>query len=234
MVLSPRLLVHCCAYRFGWLRVATENNNLTLCQLIQHGFDFVSVILNRTYLEAAHSGIRIRREELSWPKYHHWQIQRRCNKVNNIIFWWPDAVFTVSFRMFLIDSPIVCGDNLCFHEEGVWEVISCVLPWLKSFRFFMGHLALLKTTGIDFQYDKYTPPCHIMSCTFPVSRQISQRGDDCMQTLHHLSDLVDKLTNWYIWYNWKCLKGKDGKGDTVSALNTLFETLFTLCCTIVS
>ena len=71
-----------------------------------------------------------------------------------IIFWWPNVVFTGFIRMFLIDSPIVHGDNLRFHEEGVREVISRVLPpWLNSFRFFIGHVALLKTTGIDFQYD---------------------------------------------------------------------------------
>ena len=67
----------------------------------------------------------------------------RC-KVSNIIFWWPDAIFTSSIRMFLIDSPIICGDNLHFCEEGVHKVISHVLLlWLNSFQFFMGHLALL-------------------------------------------------------------------------------------------
>ncbi|KXN91010.1 Isoleucine--tRNA ligase, cytoplasmic, partial [Leucoagaricus sp. SymC.cos] len=43
-------------------------------------------------------------------------------------------------RMFLVNSPIVRGDNLRFREEGVREVISRVLlPWLNSFRFFLGH-----------------------------------------------------------------------------------------------
>ncbi|KAI9607259.1 hypothetical protein H4Q26_005776 [Puccinia striiformis f. sp. tritici PST-130] len=42
-------------------------------------------------------------------------------------------------------------------------------------------------------------------------------------------DLVDKVTNWYIRFNRRRLKGENGPEDAVIALNTLFETLFTLC-----
>jgi len=45
---------------------------------------------------------------------------------------------------------------------------------------------------------------------------------------------VDELTNWYIRFNRKRHKGEDGPEDTVLALNTLFETLFTLCRTMAS
>jgi isoleucyl-tRNA synthetase len=49
-----------------------------------------------------------------------------------------------------------------------------------------------------------------------------------------LLDLIDELTNWYIRFNRRRLKGEDGLEDTVLALNTLFETLFTLCRTMSS
>ncbi|KAI9602260.1 hypothetical protein KEM48_001321 [Puccinia striiformis f. sp. tritici PST-130] len=42
-------------------------------------------------------------------------------------------------------------------------------------------------------------------------------------------DLVDELTNWYICFNRRRLKGENAPEDAVIALNTLFETLFTLC-----
>ncbi|KAI7947666.1 hypothetical protein MJO28_009574 [Puccinia striiformis f. sp. tritici] len=45
-------------------------------------------------------------------------------------------------------------------------------------------------------------------------------------------DLVDKVTNWYICFNRRRLKGENGPEDAVIALNTLFETLFTLCRTV--
>ncbi|KAH9938927.1 isoleucine-tRNA ligase [Amylocystis lapponica] len=62
-------------------------------------------------------------------------------------------------RMFLVNSPIVRGDNLRFREEGVREVVSRVLlPWLNAMRFFLGQAALLKkTSGRDFKYDAHAP-----------------------------------------------------------------------------
>lgn len=146
-------------------------------------------------------------------------------------------------RMFLVNSPIVRGDNLRFREAGVKEVVSRVLlPWLNSFRFFLGQVALLKkTTGVDFKYN-----CHA-SLSNVMDRWILAR---CQSLIHlvreemaayrlytiipRLLDLVDELTNWYIRFNRKRLKGEDGTEDTLAALNTLFETLFTLCRTMVS
>ena len=43
-----------------------------------------------------------------------------------------------------------------------------------------------------------------------------------------LLDLLDNTTNWYIRFNRKRLKGELGLDDTLQALNTLFEVLFTL------
>lgn len=147
-------------------------------------------------------------------------------------------------RMFLVNSPIVRGDNLRFREEGVREVISRVLlPWLNSFRFFLGHAALLKkSTGLEFVYNKDAPlPSNVMD------RWILARCQSLIRLVREemtayrlytvvprLLDLVDDLTNWYIRFNRKRLKGEDGKEDTISALNTLFETLFTLCRTMSS
>lgn len=48
-----------------------------------------------------------------------------------------------------------------------------------------------------------------------------------------LLGLIDEITNWYIRFNRKRLKGENGKEDTTAALNTLFETLFTLTRTMV-
>lgn len=42
-------------------------------------------------------------------------------------------------------------------------------------------------------------------------------------------ELIDETTNWYIRFNRKRLKGENGLEDTLHALNTLFEVLYTLC-----
>ncbi|KAF8623102.1 hypothetical protein AX15_006513 [Amanita polypyramis BW_CC] len=147
-------------------------------------------------------------------------------------------------RMFLVNSPVVRGDNLRFREEGVRDVISRVLlPWLNSFRFFLGHVALLKkATGHDFMYNRSAPlPNNVMDrwilarCQSLIRLVREEMAAYRLYTvIPRLLDLVDELTNWYIRFNRKRLKGEDGKEDTISALNTLFETLFTLCRTMSS
>lgn len=52
--------------------------------------------------------------------------------------------------------------------------------------------------------------------------------------LPRVLELVAELTNWYIRFNRLRLKGEGGLEDTVAALNTLYETLDTLCLTLVS
>lgn len=49
-----------------------------------------------------------------------------------------------------------------------------------------------------------------------------------------LLDLINDLTNWYIRFNRRRLKGEGGEEDTRAALNTLHETLQTLCLTMSS
>ncbi|TFK73891.1 hypothetical protein BDN72DRAFT_956220 [Pluteus cervinus] len=147
-------------------------------------------------------------------------------------------------RMFLVNSPIVRGDNLRFREEGVREVVSRVLlPWLNSFRFFLGHAAILKKgTGHDFRYNAHAPlPNNVMDrwilarCQSLIKLVKEEMAAYRLYTvIPRLLDLIDELTNWYIRFNRKRLKGEDGKEDTISALNTLFEALFTLCRTMSS
>ncbi len=146
--------------------------------------------------------------------------------------------------MFLVNSPIVRGDNLRFREEGVREVISRVLlPWLNSFRFFLGQVALLKkASGVDFMYNPQAPlPNNVMDrwilarCQSLIKLVTEEMAAYRLYTIiPRLLDLVDELTNWYIRFNRKRLKGENGIEDTLAALNTLFETLFTLCRTMVS
>jgi isoleucyl-tRNA synthetase len=66
-----------------------------------------------------------------------------------------DAYGADALRLFLINSPVVRGDSLRFREEGVKEVISkALLPFVNSYRFFLGQASLLKkTSNIDFKYD---------------------------------------------------------------------------------
>ncbi|VDC06970.1 unnamed protein product [Peniophora sp. CBMAI 1063] len=147
-------------------------------------------------------------------------------------------------RMYLVNSPIVRGDNLRFREAGVRETVSRVLlPWLNAFRFFLGQVALLeKSTGHKFMYDAHAPVSNnvmdrwiLARCQSLIALVKQEMAAYRLYTIiPRLLDLIDELTNWYIRFNRRRLKGEDGKEDTVAALNTLFETLFTLCRTMSS
>lgn len=68
-----------------------------------------------------------------------------------------DSYGADALRLFLINSPVVRGDSLRFKEDGVKDVISRVLlPFLNSYRFFLGQAALLKKeSDVEFRFDPH-------------------------------------------------------------------------------
>ncbi|KAI5123069.1 hypothetical protein M0805_000503 [Coniferiporia weirii] len=163
---------------------------------------------------------------------------------------YPDPILVVdtygadATRMFLVNSPITRAENLRFREAGVRDVISRVLlPWLNAFRFFLGQVALhKKESALQFRYDPHAPlSANVMDrwilarCQSLIKLVREEMAAYRLYTIvPRLLDLVDELTNWYIRFNRKRLKGEEGQEDTIAALNTLFETLFTLCRTMSS
>jgi isoleucyl-tRNA synthetase len=163
-------------------------------------------------------------------------------------------------RLFLVNSPVVRGDNLRFREEGVREILSgVILKWINSLNFYLGQAELYEQgTGRKFIYDPARPKSRnvmdrwiLASCQtliqhvdqemagewlhFPV---IDNSGADGLAyrlytVIPRLLDLIADLTNWYIRFNRTRLKGSGGEEDTLAALNTLYEALFTLCLTMV-
>lgn len=159
----------------------------------------------------------------------------------NLVFekYGADAV-----RLYLVNSPVVRADTLRFKEEGVKETLAQVfIPWLNSFRFFLGSVQLLeKDHGVKFVHRE-----HARKSENVMDRWILARCQGLIQFVRQEMDayrlytvtprligLVDGLTNWYIRFNRRRLKGDGGVEDTLSALNSLFEALYTLCRTMSS
>lgn len=160
----------------------------------------------------------------------------------------PDLVFgefgADAIRLYLVNSPIVRGDSLNFQQTGVKHVLSRVLlPWVNSFNFFASHVPILKkNSGVDFVYD---PEAKLS--TNVMDRWILARcqslitivkqemdGYRLYTVIPRLISLIEELTNSYIRFNRRRIKGGEGVEDTVTALNTLFEALFTICRTMSS
>ncbi|KAK2740126.1 hypothetical protein FQN57_006241 [Myotisia sp. PD_48] len=147
-----------------------------------------------------------------------------------------------ALRLYLINSPVVRAESIRFKESGVREIVTRVLlPLWNSYRFFSEQVALFeKSAGCGF----IAQPSH----TFDTLTNVMDRWvlADCQSLLRfmdqemsgyrlymvvpRLLDVIDNLTNWYIRFNRKRLKGTAGLSDhdTTTALNTLLQVLFTL------
>ncbi|OAR03780.1 hypothetical protein LLEC1_04281 [Akanthomyces lecanii] len=147
-----------------------------------------------------------------------------------------------ALRLYLISSPVVKAEPLRFKDTGVKDIISQVLlPLWNSFRFFSEQATLYKASyGEDL----------VMSSDFAAAdlTNIMDRWmlANCQSLLQfveqemaayrlftvvpRLLTTIDDLTNWYIRFNRKRLKGvaNQGQADTFTALRCLLQVLFTL------
>ena len=144
-----------------------------------------------------------------------------------------------SLRLYLINSPVVRAEQLRFKESGVKEIVQKVmLPLWNSYRFFEDQVILIKKLeDIDFWFDPKaeTTNTNVMdrwvlaSCQSLVKFVHEEMAAYRLYTVvPRLLLAIDNTTNWYIRFNRKRLKGEFGVDDTLHALNTLFEVLYTI------
>ncbi|KAM9890497.1 hypothetical protein OXX79_011385, partial [Metschnikowia pulcherrima] len=145
-----------------------------------------------------------------------------------------------ALRLYMINSPVLRAETLKFKEEGVREVVSAVLlPWYNSFKFFKDAADVFKKeNNVDFVYESSLVSDNVMDKWLMASIQsLVKFVHEEMQSYRlytvvpRLLALIDNLTNWYIRFNRRRIKG-DNEGDledTKKGLNTLAEALFILC-----
>ena len=170
----------------------------------------------------------------------------------------PDPMLVVdrygadALRLYLIDSPVVRGEPLRFSEMGVKQIVSGVLlPLWNSYNFFAQQAALLKkNTNKDFVFDPDLQKTNenvmdrwILAATQSLLQYVNAEMEAyrLYTVVPRLLKMVDDTTNWYIRFNRNRLKGQapsaatktttaadDEQTDTLHALNTLYEVLYTL------
>lgn len=144
-----------------------------------------------------------------------------------------------ALRLYLINSPVLRAETLKFKEEGVKDVVSSVLlPWYNSFKFFKDSADIFKKdNGEDFVYDPKLISDNVMDKWLLASLQsliefihTEMNGYRLYTVVPRLLSLIDELTNWYIRFNRRRIKGyaSEDINDTKKGLNTLIEGLLTL------
>lgn len=156
---------------------------------------------------------------------------------------YPDPVLVVnsygadSLRMYLVNSPVVRGEDLKFQETGVKNVLKDVLlPWFNAYRFMVQSvLAQEARLGKPFTPDSE----QALRTKNVMDKWILARANSLvafvkkeMEAYHlytvmpRLVVFIEELTNWYVRLNRLRLKGEDGEDECTFAVNTLFEVVF--------
>ncbi|CAA7028363.1 unnamed protein product [Microthlaspi erraticum] len=143
-------------------------------------------------------------------------------------------------RLYLINSPVVRAEPLRFKKEGVLGVVKDVfLPWYNAYRFLVQNakrleiegsapfvptdLAKLQSSNVLDQW--------IHSATQSLVHFVRQEMDGyrLYTVVPYLLKFLDNLTNIYVRFNRKRLKGRTGEDDCHIALSTLYNVLLTSC-----
>lgn len=146
-----------------------------------------------------------------------------------------------ALRLYLINSPVVRAESLRFKEEGVFAVVKDVfLPWYNAYRFLVQNASRLAVEGRE----SFTPldQSELLNSTNVLDQWINSASQSLVQFVHEemaayrlytvvpfLLKFVDNLTNIYVRFNRKRLKGRTGDRDCRIALSTLFYVLLTTC-----
>ncbi|GJP70428.1 hypothetical protein CLOP_g1371, partial [Closterium sp. NIES-67] len=146
-----------------------------------------------------------------------------------------------ALRLYLINSPVVRAEPLRFKKDGVFAVVRDVfLPWYNAYRFLVQNALRLTAEGL--------PPFQPMT-----ARQLAASSNVLDQWIHSASQslaqfvrgemeayrlytvvpylvrFIDSLTNVYVRFNRKRLKGRTFDQDCRFALSSLFHVLLTVC-----
>ncbi len=144
-----------------------------------------------------------------------------------------------AMRLYLINSPVVRAEPLKFREDGVSNVLKDVLkPWYNAYRFCVENC---HKYGLDhnkpFTFDmangvrgaKNVTDIWILSKAQSLIKFVrAEMAEYRLYTVVAiLLTFVEQLTNWYIRFNRKRLKGSNGDhADAYHALCVLYFVLY--------
>lgn len=146
-----------------------------------------------------------------------------------------------ALRLYLINSPVVRAETLRFKKEGVFGVVRDVfLPWYNAYRFLVQNAKRLEIEGFapfspvdqatlqkSFNVLDQWINSATQSLVYFVRKEMD--GYRLYTVVPYLLKFLDNLTNIYVRFNRKRLKGRTGEEDCRIALSTLYHVLLTSC-----
>eukprot|EP00457_Paulinella_chromatophora_P000285 gb/GEZN01000285.1/.p1 GENE.gb/GEZN01000285.1/~~gb/GEZN01000285.1/.p1 ORF type:complete len:1227 (-),score=269.97 gb/GEZN01000285.1/:227-3907(-) len=146
-----------------------------------------------------------------------------------------------ALRLYLINSPVVRGDELKFDKKGVFNVVKTILiPWYNSYRLFVQSARSFQNrTSQPFQRNQQLAKqsqnamdVWILASLHSLIQFVRQemQGYRLYTVIPRLVQFVVQLSQWYIRFNkGRLLKAEVGEEDCQRSMASLFEVLYALC-----
>ena len=165
------------------------------------------------------------------------KVQRHPKPLEVVEKYGADAI-----RLYLMNSPLVRADDLCFNEKGILETVKKVFnPWYNVYRFLVqnitrwensfeqqprkfmfNHSLALEKEKLTNITDRWVIASNQHLIKFVREEMESYR---LYTVVPKLLKFLDALSKTYVRLNRNRLKGDNGQEDQQIALNVLFDVL---------
>lgn len=146
-----------------------------------------------------------------------------------------DAYGADALRLYMINSPVVRAEDLCFSEEGVKHALRHLLiPWWNAYSFFVTYAridgwkpqpAAMSSAGKNNLLDRW-----IVSSAERLTQEVMTAMDDydLQKSVRPFVRFVEDLTNWYIRRSRRRFWKSSDDHDKAEAYETLYAVLLRL------
>lgn len=151
---------------------------------------------------------------------------------------YPDPSLVVSkfgadaVRLYMMHSPAVKADDLCFTEHGVELVLRQILiPLWNAYSFFMTYARIYKwKPTAELQKPTANIDRWIVSTLQKLIKEVEEGMDDydLSRSVEPFVGFVDQLTNWYIRRSRRRFWEEQDTEDRREAFSTLYHVLLNL------
>ena len=137
-----------------------------------------------------------------------------------------------ALRLYLMDSPVLKADDLCFSDDGVREVLRGILiPWWNAYSFYVTYANIDKIEPLQAPVQAKNPMDRwILSVCETMVAGVTEALDayDMQKAIEPIVDFIDALNNWYIRRSrrrfWRSGEDSD-KSDAYATLNRVLLRL---------
>lgn len=153
---------------------------------------------------------------------------------------YPDPMFIVNtygadaLRLYMISSPVVRAEDLCFSEEGVKHSLRHLLiPWWNAYSFFVTYARIdgwVPSSKLQVSSSANLLDRWIRSSLERLTGEVVKAMDayDLQQAIRPFVRFVEDLTNWYIRRSRRRFWKSSDDADKAQAYATLYEVLVRL------